>query len=224
MTTVRYSLFAILLASSSLAEAAHASVVELDAIDSTSRYLNESAYYWTTDRLAVQSSYASLDGHLSISYGYAKFDLSSIPDDATITSLTLTASVEEIRTDNPAENAPPNVSVFRAAYDGWVREGNTFIELNERLSPPQMNYTSWSLNVNAVDWTSDLLDDRLSLALTNETVPVFHPNSYIYNWVFLYGSDTSARPRLTVAYVPEPAGLFILTWMILVVPRRRRRP
>lgn len=202
MKTVRSLLLTVVLASWSLAGSARATVVQLDAIDSTTRYLTESAYYWTSDRLAVQSSYATLsDGHLTTSYGYVKFNFSSIPDDASIISLTLTASVEEIRTDNPAENPPPNVSVFRVGYDSWAREGNTFIDLNQRLSPAQLSYTSWPLDVAAVDWTSDLIDDRLTLALVNETVPAFHPNSYIYNWVFLYGSDTAARPRLTVSYI-----------------------
>jgi len=170
----------------------------------------------------VQSSYASSDGHLSTSYGYVKFDLSAIPDDSTITALTLTASVNEIRIDNPAENAAPNVSVFRVGDDAWTREGSTFIGLNERLSQPQMSYVSWSLDVDAVGWASDLIDDRLSLALSNETVPVFHPNSFIYNWVFLYGSDTTLRPTLTVSYVPEPASMALLLFGGFVMLRRLR--
>jgi len=192
----------------------------IDAIDSTSRYVGSEQYWWDSDIIAVQSSYASSDGHLSVSHGYVKFDLSSIPNDAVINSLTLTATVEDIRHDGPDENPPPSISVFRVANDNWSREGNTHILLDERLTEGQLTYTSWSLNIDAVDWSTDLVDNVLSLAFHNETIPMYHPNSYIYNWVFLYGSDTFQRPTLIINYIPEPATLFLLVLGAVMLRKR----
>src|SRR5437016_4968962 len=89
------------------AGAARASVIHLTAIDSTSRYLTETAYSWPSGGpMTTLNAYGGQDVHLIISYGYAKFDVSAIPDDATITGLVLSATVRNIQVDNPDENAP----------------------------------------------------------------------------------------------------------------------
>ena len=88
---------------------------------------------------------------------------------------------------------------------------NPYPGLNQVLTPilagfPSSDATpySWTLDVDAVDWSGDLMDNTLSLAMNDEN------NQYSY--VYWYGSDvTSTAPKLTIQYsVPEPSTLVLL--------------
>jgi len=138
--------------------------------------------------------------------GFVKFDVSSIPDGATITSMTLRA-YHEFGFGNPAND--PEVMVYRTANDSWSR-GATDLHpgLNEALTGIYTGFpvadlvpVDFVLNVNAVNWTADLLDDKLSLALRNEAGHVSR-----YSYVYFYGSDAApAPPELIVEYTSGPS-------------------
>lgn len=133
--------------------------------------------------------------------GFAKFDLSSIPDTATITGMVLT-TYHEFGFGNPFMD--PEVRVYRSAGDSWSRGANdTHPGLNEALTPVTTGFPGadlvpvvWNLDVNAVSWSGDLADDTLTLALRNEAGAVSR-----YSYVYFYGSDSSpAPPELEVTY------------------------
>ena len=142
--------------------------------------------YWSTSLLNVD--------------GFMKFDLSSIPDGSAITSMKLT-TFHEYGFGNPAYD--PAVRLYRVAADGWSRanSGDAHPGLNEALTPLHQGSFPvndlvpyvWDIDVNAANWQTDLTDDVLSLAMSNETG--------IYSYVYWYGSDASpAPPQLEVTY------------------------
>jgi hypothetical protein len=133
--------------------------------------------------------------------GLVKFDLSSIPNTATITSLTLRAYHEE-GFGNPRDN--PEVRAYRVTDDGWSRGAtDSHPGVAEVLTPIMTGFPTadlvpvdFVLDVSAANWSGDLLDDKLSLLLRNEAGSVGR-----YSYVYFYGSDGSpAPPELIVEY------------------------
>jgi len=142
--------------------------------------------------------------------GIVKFDLSAVPDDATITAMTLRTFHESLF-GSPFDN--PRVQIFRSSGDSWSNDNQTDLHpgLQEPLTDIHISFPladrapyDWSLDVEAADWSADLLDDTLTLVMSNVNT------SYSYvNW---YGSNPSgAPPTLTVEFrtVPEPATLIL---------------
>lgn len=133
--------------------------------------------------------------------GLAKFDLSSIPDGGTITSMTLRA-YHEYGFGNPYNN--PEVVAFRSDNDGWSRnQRDGHPGVSQVLTGPMTGFPSndlapvdFVLNVGAVNWAQDLADDTLTLGLRNEAGSVGR-----YSYVYFYGSDSlPAPPELIVNY------------------------
>jgi len=140
--------------------------------------------------------------------GFMKFDFSAISDSALITSMTLTTYKSGVRND-------PAVDIYRVADDSWARGAtDPHPGFNESLTPIHTSFPldhlapyAWTLDVGAVDWTSDLIDDTLSLAMRNEKVDY----SYVY-WVGSDASNAPYRPTLEIEYspIPEPATMLLL--------------
>lgn len=133
--------------------------------------------------------------------GLVKFDLSSIPNSAIITGLTLRAYHEE-GFGNPASD--PEVRAYRVANDGWSRGAtDNHPGVAEALTTIMTGFPAadlvpvdFVLDVSAASWSGDLLDDKLSLLLRNEAGSVGR-----YSYVYFYGSDGSpAPPELIVEY------------------------
>ncbi len=139
--------------------------------------------------------------------GFVKFDLSSIPDGATITSLKLTTFHEQ-GFGNPSNG--PVVSVHRVQSDAWSSSttGDAHPGLAEKLTPsnpgpfPSADLVpvDWDLDVNAVNWSQDLADDLDALALHNDNAA-----QSIYSYVYFYNAAPNpAPPTLTVRYTTGP--------------------
>ena len=137
--------------------------------------------------------------------GFAKFNLSSIPTGATITGMTLRA-FHEAGFGNPYNN--PEVRVYRSANDAWSRSQNDLYPgVNESLTGLTTTFPAndlvpvdFLLNVNAVNWSTDLADDKLTLVLRNEA-----GSASRYSYVYFYGSDAApAPPQLIVEYTSGP--------------------
>ena len=173
--------------------------------------------------------------------GWIKFDMSFIPDAATITSLSLTLFSEG---DFNVPYNSPNIQVFRSSYDGWVLGGTGFPgTLDEALTGvdsgpfPSARHAAYtfSLNAGAVDWSADLLDDTLSLVLHNDKEA---------SRMYWFGSDpvsatgnanssgdvTAYIPKLSVTYevaaVPLPATLPLAgsaAFALFAIGRRRKK-
>ncbi|MHC4617724.1 MAG: hypothetical protein ACYTEQ_08210 [Planctomycetota bacterium] len=175
-----------------------ADTVVLTAQDTDS--INTLGQNWNDNRLR-----AYYDLTLYHVDGFIKFDLSSIPDTAVITSITLTTYYE------PTKYNDPNVRIYRVADDSWSRAStiDPHPGLDQVLTPghtsfpdtPLAPYT-WSLDVNAAEWTLDLLDNVLSLGMRNE--------NDTYSYVYWYGSDPSpVPPQLTLTFT-VPANTVVL--------------
>jgi len=159
-----------------------ADTVALTAQDTDS--INTLGQNWNDNRLR-----AYYDLTLYHVDGFMKFDLSSIPDSAVITSMTLTTYYE------PDKYSDPNVRIYRVGDDSWSRAstGDPHPGLNEVLTPEHTTFPdtdlaphTWPLDVNAADWTMDLLDNVLSLGMRNEKSD--------YSYIYWYGSDSSPAP------------------------------
>lgn len=198
---MRYLLLPILLAAVPTSAAAQTQTT-LTATDSKSIASN-SQQNWNDNRLRAYWSSASL-GFVD---GLAKFDLSSIPDTATITGLTYRV-YHEASFGSPSGG--PSVSCYRVADDSWARANGSDPHpgLGAALTLPTSTFNAGSLaandfvlDVNAANWSVDLLDDTLSLALRNENGTLG-----IYSYVYFYGSDVSpAPPELIVDYISGPS-------------------
>lgn len=127
--------------------------------------------------------------------GFMMFDVSSIPDNAVFTSMTL-KTYHYLNSSSPYND--PEVRIYH---------------VNEPVSGVYTGFPSgdaepYDWEIQAFNWANDLTDNVLSLTMRNEK------NSY--SFVYWYGSDApfpspivifppSGFPKLTIDYyIPEP--------------------
>lgn len=129
--------------------------------------------------------------------GFLLFDVSSIPNDATIIGMTLRCYLED------AFGSPrydPYVSVYYSADDGWTRETvapgtlslDTLLEADVPFTT-FIEYFDFVLDAGAHDWSTDLADNEICIGFTN-------PASY-YSYVYFYGAygdPAGPPPQLTI--------------------------
>ena len=147
--------------------------------------------------------------------GCLLFDVSSIPDNSVITSMTLRCYLENAYA-SPRDN--PIVDVYWAANDNWTRatiQGgsvNTDTLLVDNIPfTTYIPYYDFILDVNAHDWTIDLLDDRITLIFKNDVT--------YYSFVYFfgaYGAPAGPPPELTI--VAGPASDLVVTLTPLNTP------
>ncbi|RJP76230.1 MAG: T9SS C-terminal target domain-containing protein [Candidatus Zixiibacteriota bacterium] len=130
--------------------------------------------------------------------GFLLFDVSAIPDDAVITSMTLRCYLE-LAYGSPASN--PVVDVYYSADDNWTRAavapGALSLDVLLQDNVPFTSYTPYydfQLNVSAHNWTGDLLDNQICLALKDDVT--------YYSYVYFFGSGggtpVGTPPQLTI--------------------------
>lgn len=179
------------------AAAAPQNTVTIVAHDS--KCMNTAGTNWNDNRYRAYWSGDFVDG-------VAKFDLSAIPDGATITAMTLRA-YHEYGYGNPYNN--PEVRVYRSATDSWARgQTDPHPGLAEALTGIHTGFPTtdltpvdFVLNVAAANWSVDLADNTLTLLLRNEAGNVGR-----YSYVYFYGSDAiPAPPELSITYVSGPS-------------------
>jgi hypothetical protein len=164
--------------------------VTLTAIDSKT-ISSLSNTNWNDNRFRAYWSNPS-QGYVD---GLVKFDMSSIPDTANITSMTLRA-YHEYGFGNPFSD--PEVVIYRSNGDGWAR-GNASDPhpgVQESLTTVYTGFPTADLvpvdfviDVNAANWSVDLADDTLTLVSRNIAGAVSR-----YSYVYFYGSDSSPAP------------------------------
>ncbi|HBF23424.1 MAG TPA: hypothetical protein DDW23_06365 [Planctomycetes bacterium] len=140
--------------------------------------------------------------------GLVKFDLSSIPDTAFLTSAVM-RTYHKATNNSPWQT--PMVTVYHYPDNAWAR-GNSDIHagLGPALtSPPRANFPTtdldpvdWTLDHTATFWSPALADDLVSLALHNDKTGI----SYVY---FHGSNDPGAgspeqRPTLTLSWTDGP--------------------
>jgi hypothetical protein len=188
---------------SSFTTPVHAATIVLTAFDSDS--INKDGLdVWNDNWLRAYVSPPVYDID-----GYLKFDLSAIPEPASITGMTLTVH-------GFISSSSPTVSVFRSDSDGWknnvddsypgrVQQLTSGLVVPSLFVPEQPTALNWSLDVGAIDWSADLGDNTLSLLL--------HNSNTFYSFFYAYGASETDhggvyRPTLEVQYeiaaVSEP--------------------
>lgn len=208
----------------------HADIVNLKAVDTASPRglsgIDDSA----DNRLRSGQNGESyeVDGHI-------KFNLSSIPNNAAITGMTLTVYAEGA-SSTPIGN--PLIQIRRWSNDSWVRGGSGFIGRNEYLTPidagpfPSTRHTpySFTLDVGAVNWAADLADNYLTLVLdevaqTENDMMFFFGSSPVTpsGDSLTPGNVYDYAPTLTVQFIPEPASALLATSAVIGLATFRRR-
>jgi hypothetical protein len=185
-----------------LAALAYSGIAGADTIDITSTLTGE--VYDTSDGVMITSRNIVSAYYLNESfsaYGFIKFDLSSVPDDAILTAITLTT----YHYRNPGfPKSPynnPTVNIMYSSDDSWVRGATTDLSLlGEILSNGNTGFPTgdkvpyvWTLDTNAHDWSSDLSDNFLTLVLGLVESD--------YRFVYFYGSGETDPTKL--AYDPD---------------------
>ncbi len=129
--------------------------------------------------------------------GFLLFDVSQIPDDAQIVSMTLRCYLENAY-GSPSNN--PVVDVYYSADDGWTRysAGPGSLSL-DALLVNDVPFFTWTysydfiLDVTAHDWTQDLIDNQICIGFTNDV------NYYSYVYFYgAYGAPSGPAPELTI--------------------------
>jgi hypothetical protein len=133
---------------------------------------------------------------------YLKFDLSSISDKETITSLTLYARANEIS----QYNFPFYIDIYHVSNDEWHRDTLTWNNqpgfkglLGTGLFIDDNSFTVWDLS--GYDYRKDMKDNILSLAMV---IPDNPPGTAGLGWRW---NDVSLE---VYTCVPEPSTMLLL--------------
>lgn len=213
--------FAAFLLSATLASAANAATIDLYVTDTASPWDYSGTDTQNDNRLRAYTG--STGNYID---GWMKFDLSGLANNISITAMTLNLYAEG---RFGAPHGSPQLQIFRSSFDAWTRGGSGFTTaLDETLTAvdpgpfPGIAGTPYSfgLDVNAVNWAADLLDDTLSLVMRNQNTD--------YSYMYWFGSDQgNFRPTLSIEYqtssVPLPAGLPLMLGGLAVLGLVRRR-
>ena len=143
--------------------------------------------------------YSSSLGHI---YGSLLFDVSDIPDNSTVQSMTLRCYLENAFS-SPRDN--PVVDVYWCHNDNWdrstVQAGAISLDTLLVDSIPFTSYVQYYdfvIDVAAHDWNVDLQDNRICFAFKNDVTYY----SYVY-FFGAYGSPTGPPPELTITVGPS---------------------
>jgi hypothetical protein len=138
------------------------------------------------------------EGSLNVN-GFLLFDVSAIPDNSVILTMSLLCSLEN---DFGSPNSNPVVDIYYSGDDGWTRESATpgSLSLDVLLVDdiPFDTYVptyEFFLDTGAHDWSGDLADDQICLGFTNDVT--------YYSYVYFYGAGgvpSGPSPVLTITY------------------------
>lgn len=157
-------------------------------------------------------------------YGFMKFDLSALPDDSLVTAMDLTTYHFVNPGPNKSPYNDPTVQIRYSSDDSWMRVGTTDLSLLGNTLGSGQDFPTgdpdpflWTLNPNAIDWSVDLLDNFLTLAMS-----VVESD---YRFVYWYGSGGTNFPddpqgtyapvlhlnyEERVAPIPEPSAVLLV--------------
>lgn len=194
-TSISITALALLAAAPTVAQRVTLTAVETDTIAEN----DDDA--WNDNRLRAYWDPSAPEGHVD---GFIKFDLSTLADDADIVGLTL-RTYHELGFNNPYQD--PTVRVYRSSDDTWANlADDDYPGLNELLTPPHQGSFpvgdlvpyDWPLDVAAADWSKDLLDDTLTLAL--------QADGTLLCYVYFYGANAPTAPPELLVDIAGPIG------------------
>jgi hypothetical protein len=157
---------------------------------------NRHRAYWSSSLLNVN--------------GFLLFDVTQIPDNAQIVSMTLRCYLENAF-GSPYSN--PVVDVYYSEDDNWTRmtatPGSLSLDVllaNDIAFTSYVTYYDFTLNVAAHNWSQDLLDNRICIGFKNDV----QYYSYVY-FFGAYGSPTGPAPELTIVTTTGVPGNVTIT-------------
>ncbi len=173
--------------------AAQADSIDLTPIDAdTIKPFQDNNY---NSKAYIYSYYSGIFTDMHVAY--MKYDVSSLPDGASITAMNLRMSTE---LSHVTPGAPARI--YRGDDDSWSSTTtDPYPGIDELLGPDQpihnsFTFYNWDLDVEAVDWQTDLDDELLTLGITS--------TGYT-NWFGLDGLNISRYPKLTIDYTVSAA-------------------
>lgn len=174
--------------------------------------------------------------YLYIKRDLFQFDLSSIPDDAQITSATVGLFFDMNATGHDA------ISAVHLNNDNWQQDTITwnnftysYSETHDILSTISsygpLAYAQWNLDVSRWDYANDLTDNKLTLLYKYDSLiegDGYYRQSTFYSRLLANPNravEGEIRPYLEVEYnaIPEPASisLFLAGWIALSLRRSK---
>jgi len=126
--------------------------------------------------------------------GWLEFDLTSIPDSASISTMTIYAYATTVF-------GAPTVRVQYSNGNNWVRDSvtqsdlpRTNVQVSNTVVPIFDAYNAFPITISTQDWSEDLIDNSLTLGLDNTNLE--------YTYSYFTGSDNpdSNGPYVEITY------------------------
>jgi hypothetical protein len=157
--------------------------------------------------LSVQGYHSGVGSFGSVQRSYLMFDLSSIPDDATVVSAQFGMYLSGIN-QGTYNSCDPSTGVYYVADDSWTKNGITWNnapaasyggDYQDTVTPSSTNPYVWDI-FSGTDfqwaWAPDLVDNRISMMIDTQFEGV-------NNWAHFV--NPYLKVEYTTAVVPEPA-------------------
>lgn len=157
-----------------------------------------------------------------------KFDLSSLPDDAEITSAVLNlygrgTSDERVFVYTTTEDGWDEGTVTWNSYAAYM-SGSLVADTDVVVGYDQDRWFQWNIDLSNWNWAGDLGDNAVTLVLKGDTSDYNYSVSAILSSKEYRDFGGNAYvPYLDITYIPEPAALSLFLLGGLSVARCRKR-
>jgi len=188
-----------------MAEVATADVLTLQPVDDA--YLsNTGGEADLTNNTATLEQFGYFD---SIKRPLLKFDLSSIPDGATVVSAQLTLQLAGL-----SGGDMHYTSVWRMTNDNWTEETVTWNSYPQTgaiamaILPPtyQTGVRVWDMRMTDWAYAEDLLDNAVTLMMRwDDSAPNRYETDGYYKWNTYSSKEGTVAPTLRIEYTPDPS-------------------
>jgi hypothetical protein len=181
----------------------------------------------TVSSLSVQGYHCGVGSFGSVQRSYLMFDLSSIPDDATVVSAEFGMYLGGI-SQGSYNSCDPSTGVYYVQNDSWTKSGITWGnapaasyggDYQDTVTPSSTNPYVWDI-FSGTDfqwaWAPDLVDNRISLMIDTQ----FEGAN---NWAHFY--NPYLKVEYTTAVVPEPTvmTLSLIGLASVAVAKRKKK-
>jgi hypothetical protein len=187
------------------AEVATADVLTLQPVDDA--YLSNSG--GEADLTYNTADLEQLGYFSSIKRPLLKFDLSSIPDGATVVSAQLTLQLAGV-----SGGDMHYTSVWRMTNDNWAEETATWNSYSQTgaialaILPPTTHTGVRAWDMRMTDWAyaEDLLDNAVTLMMRwDDSAPNRYETDGYYKWNTYSSKEGTVAPTLRIEYTPDPS-------------------
>jgi len=178
---------------------AQTTLFKCPCVDSVS--VNRGTQSWSMRDNRIRAYTGSTAGALDI-HGLFMFDLSQVPDTATVFAARLVTTNEQAF-GSPKSN--PVVDLYYSSDDSWTRASASPTSAMPKavVADQVIDFSAithdWPLDLGAHDFKADLQDNRVTLAVRNMNKAY----SYVY-FIGHTGSPTGPPPYMEIRILPGP--------------------